>query len=65
MLTPFAPGCERGLNPLDSEIGLNIPTDVEPIISAKDGAAPSLAEAQEQGLLPTYAACVEFYASLA
>ena len=46
-------------------IGLEIPAGIEPIISEKDAAAPSLAEAQEQGLLPTYAACVEFYASLA
>lgn len=62
--TPFAPGRERGLNPLDPEIALDVPAGIEPVISEKDAAAPSLAAAQEQGLLPTYAACVEFYASL-
>lgn len=62
--TPFNPGRERGLNPLDPEIGLEIPAGIEPIVSEKDAAAPNLAEAQEQGLLPTYAACVEFYDSL-
>jgi dTDP-4-dehydrorhamnose 3,5-epimerase len=36
-----------------------------PLLSPKDQAAPSLAEAKEQGLLPTYAACQEFYAALA
>jgi dTDP-4-dehydrorhamnose 3,5-epimerase len=62
--TPFTPGRERGLNPLDVGIGLEIPADIDPVISEKDAAAPSLEEAAAQGLLPTYAACVEFYDSL-
>ncbi|MFC6243166.1 dTDP-4-dehydrorhamnose 3,5-epimerase [Knoellia sp. 3-2P3] len=63
--TPFVPGRERTLHPLDAEIGLEIPAGIVPIISGNDAVAPSLSEAQEQGLLPTYAACVEFYESLA
>ena len=62
--TPFNPGRERGLNPLDASIGLEIPAGIEPIISEKDAAAPSLEEAAAQGLLPQYAACLDYYATL-
>jgi len=33
-------------------------------LSPKDATAPTLTQAREQGLLPSYAACQEFYASL-
>jgi dTDP-4-dehydrorhamnose 3,5-epimerase len=63
---PYNPGREHGLHPLDPQIGLELPEGMQaPLLSAKDAAAPSLAEAQEQGLLPSYAACQELYASLA
>ncbi len=63
---PYNPGREHGLHPLDPQIGLGLPEGMQaPLLSAKDAAAPTLAEAQEQGLLPTYAACRELYASLA
>ncbi|MGA8980386.1 MAG: dTDP-4-dehydrorhamnose 3,5-epimerase [Pedococcus sp.] len=63
---PYNPGREHGLHPLDPQIGLELPEGMQtPLLSAKDAAAPTLAEAQEQGLLPTYAACRELYASLA
>ena len=61
--TPFVPGRERGLDPLDPQIGLALPDGIEPVVSERDAAAPSLADAAEQGTLPSYAACVEFYAS--
>ncbi|TPG16059.1 dTDP-4-dehydrorhamnose 3,5-epimerase family protein [Pedococcus bigeumensis] len=62
---PYAPSREHGIHPLDPEVGLTLPDGMEaPLLSPKDQAAPSLAEAREQGLLPTYAACREFYASL-
>ena len=57
---PYAPGREFGLNPLDPEIGIEWPTvgrngePLEFLLSDKDTAAPSLSEAKEQGLLPTY-----------
>lgn len=35
-----------------------------PLLSDKDAAAPSLAEAEEQGLLPSYEACQAYYAQL-
>ncbi len=61
---PYAPGREHGVHPLDPALDLPFPTDVEPLLSDKDAAAPTLAEAQEQGLLPDYAQCRSFYASL-
>jgi dTDP-4-dehydrorhamnose 3,5-epimerase len=53
--TPYAPGREHGVNPLDPAIGISWPTDVEPILSEKDATAPSLDEALRGGLLPKYA----------
>jgi dTDP-4-dehydrorhamnose 3,5-epimerase len=62
---PYTPSREHGIHPLDPEVGLTLPDGMEsPLLSPKDQSAPSLAEAREQGLLPTYAACQEFYASL-
>jgi dTDP-4-dehydrorhamnose 3,5-epimerase len=55
--TPYAAGREHGVNPLDPAIGIDWPRDVEPVLSDKDGAAPSLAQAQAAGLLPDYAEC--------
>lgn len=53
----YAPGREHGIHPLDPAIGIEWPADVEPLLSDKDDAAPTLAEAREQGLLPSYDAC--------
>ena len=35
-------------------------SDIEPILSEKDLAAPTLAEAEESGLLPSYADCMAY-----
>lgn len=61
---PYAPGREHGLHPLDPALALPWPDDVEPLLSDKDAAAPTLARAQESGLLPSYEQCVRFYDSL-
>jgi dTDP-4-dehydrorhamnose 3,5-epimerase len=61
----YSPEREHGVNPLDPTLGLELPDDVEPILSAKDEAAPSLVEAEAAGLLPSYAACREWAARLA
>lgn len=53
----YAPGREHGIHPLDPAIGIEWPADVEPLLSDKDAAAPTLAQAREQGLLPSYDAC--------
>lgn len=60
----YNPGREHGIHPLDPEIGINWPQDADFNLSAKDAAAPTLAEALETGLLPDYAACVEYQRSL-
>jgi 5-epimerase len=62
--TGYDPAREKGVNPLDPALGLPIPADIEPLLSPKDTAAPTLAEAADAGLLPTYDACRAFYASL-
>ncbi|MCX5431693.1 dTDP-4-dehydrorhamnose 3,5-epimerase [Streptomyces sp. NBC_00257] len=60
----YAPGREHGINPLDPELGIEWPEGIAPLLSDKDAAAPSLAEAEEQGLLPSYEACQAYYAQL-
>jgi hypothetical protein len=52
------------VHPLDPDLDLPWPSDVEALLSDKDAAAPSLAEAQAGGLLPDFAQCEGFYASL-
>ena len=60
----YSPGREFGINPMDPDLGLPWPTDVEFELSAKDTSAPTLAEAREQGLLPTMAQCTARYDEL-
>ena len=62
--TPYTPGREHGIDPLDFALGIGWPADVEPVLSPKDAAAPSLAEAQRSGLLPRYADCAAYLAQL-
>lgn len=61
----YSPGREHGVHPLDPAIGLDLPDGLRPRLSAKDEAAPTLAEAREQGLLPAFDDCRAFYRSLA
>jgi dTDP-4-dehydrorhamnose 3,5-epimerase len=56
---------EHGIDPLDPEIGLVFPPEAgEALLSPKDTAAPGLSEAAASGLLPTWDAMREYYASL-
>ncbi|WP_395243747.1 dTDP-4-dehydrorhamnose 3,5-epimerase family protein [Agromyces sp. MMS24-K17] len=61
----FAPGREHGVDPLDPEIGLDfgLPSE-ELLLSPKDREAPTLAEAQRDGLLPQWEDVRSFYALL-
>lgn len=59
----YNPTGEHGLHPLDPELGIEWPAGA-PQLSAKDEAAPSLAEALATGLLPSYDACRAFTESL-
>lgn len=52
--TSYNPDGEHGINPLDAELALTFPEGIEPVLSPKDTAAPTLAEARKQGLLPSY-----------
>ena len=60
----YAPSREHGVHPLDPEIGIQWPEDGEIVLSSKDAAAPTLAEAKDQGLLPDFAECKSFIAGL-
>jgi dTDP-4-dehydrorhamnose 3,5-epimerase len=60
----YAPGREHGIDPLDPELSIEWPEGITPLLSEKDAAAPSLAEAEKQGLLPSYEACRAYYAQL-
>ncbi|MGY1804729.1 dTDP-4-dehydrorhamnose 3,5-epimerase family protein [Blastococcus sp. SYSU D00922] len=62
--TGYSPGREFGVHPMDPDLDLPWPTDLEFEFSAKDQAAPTLAEAREQGLLPTMEQCAARYAQL-
>lgn len=59
----YRPGHEHGVHPLDPELGIAWPV-AEPVLSAKDAAAPTLAEAGSKGLLPGYEACNNYVESL-
>ncbi|MFT3898910.1 MAG: dTDP-4-dehydrorhamnose 3,5-epimerase [Gordonia sp. (in: high G+C Gram-positive bacteria)] len=69
--TGYNPGAEHGVNPLDPALGITWPTtarDGSPLtfeLSAKDTAAPSLADAEQAGLLPDFAAVTSYLRSRA
>ncbi|MEP6842223.1 MAG: dTDP-4-dehydrorhamnose 3,5-epimerase [Pseudolysinimonas sp.] len=57
---------EIGISPSDPDIGLEFPPEAgELLLSPRDLAAPSLAEASDRGLLPRYDDCVAYERSLA
>ncbi|GAA3395924.1 dTDP-4-dehydrorhamnose 3,5-epimerase family protein [Cryptosporangium minutisporangium] len=59
----FAPTREHAIHPLDPELNIDWPAE-SPQLSAKDAAAPSLAESLAAGALPDYEECKNYYASL-
>lgn len=61
---PYAPQREHGIHPLDEELALPWPKDVPRLLSGKDDRAPTFAEAQATGLLPTWESCQDLYRSL-
>lgn len=58
--TPYNPTAEHGITPTDPDLPLPFPTDRELLLSAKDTAAPTLAQAKEQGLLPDWEQCQQW-----
>jgi dTDP-4-dehydrorhamnose 3,5-epimerase len=57
----YHPAGEHGITPLDPGLAITWPKDLEPVLSAKDAAAPTLAAAATAGLLPDYGDCLKFY----
>jgi dTDP-4-dehydrorhamnose 3,5-epimerase len=59
----YAPAREHVVHALDPRLGVEWPV-AEPLLSPRDSAAPTLAEARDAGLLPEYASCLSLYAAL-
>ncbi|WP_030615906.1 dTDP-4-dehydrorhamnose 3,5-epimerase family protein [Streptomyces sclerotialus] len=53
----YTPGREYGIHPLDPDLAIDWPADIEPVLSPKDAQAPSFSELHRQGLLPSHEAC--------
>ncbi|MGW1952674.1 dTDP-4-dehydrorhamnose 3,5-epimerase family protein [Streptomyces sp. NPDC001920] len=62
--TGYAPGHEHGVQALDPGLGIIWPEHIRPVQSPKDAGAPSLAQAREAGLLPSYETCTAHYERL-
>jgi dTDP-4-dehydrorhamnose 3,5-epimerase len=61
----YNPQRELGISPTDPDIGLDFPAEAgEPLLSPKDLAAPSLQQAIDGGLLPSYDECIAYEAAL-
>jgi dTDP-4-dehydrorhamnose 3,5-epimerase len=58
---PYAPGREHGVDPLDPALRIAWPADLQPLLSAKDAEAPTLSEARDRGMLPSYHDSVACY----
>lgn len=58
---PYAPAREHGIHPLDTDLALPWPDGPDSLLSPKDAAAPTLAEARTSGLLPTWESCHRHY----
>lgn len=61
----YNPAAEHGISPLDPTIALEFPAEAgELLLSPKDTEAPSLADAERLGLLPTWEASLAYYDEL-
>lgn len=52
--TGYDPAREHTVSPTDPALGIEWPFDGELVLSDRDAAAPTLAEARDAGLLPTW-----------
>ncbi|MGW2080426.1 dTDP-4-dehydrorhamnose 3,5-epimerase family protein [Streptomyces sp. NPDC001939] len=60
----YAPQREHGINPLDPDLAIAWPEGLVPHLSDKDAAAPTLKEAERQGLLPSFESCAAYRRAL-
>lgn len=56
----YDPGHDRAIHPLDPELAIKWPVD-ELVLSPRDQASPTLAQARDQGWLPDYETCQKLY----
>jgi dTDP-4-dehydrorhamnose 3,5-epimerase len=61
--TTYNPTAEHTVHPLDPTLGIDWPADA-PTLSARDEAAPDLAQARAAGLLPAYDTCRAYIETL-
>lgn len=61
---PYAPTREHGIHPLDPDLALPWPDGADSVISPKDAAAPTLTQAVETGLLPSFVDCQQWHEKL-
>ncbi|WP_198950194.1 dTDP-4-dehydrorhamnose 3,5-epimerase family protein [Kineosporia sp. A_224] len=63
----YTPAAEHGITPLDPDLAVDWASFGvgQPLLSPKDAAAPTLAQARDSGLLPRYVACLERRRALA
>lgn len=54
---PYSPNREHEVHPLDPELAVRWPDGVPRLLSPKDDAAPTMRQAAEQALLPTWEEC--------
>jgi dTDP-4-dehydrorhamnose 3,5-epimerase/epimerase len=60
----YAPQLDHAISPLDPGLAIAWPDGIEPVLSAQDAGAPTLAEAERLGLLPSYRAYRDHHARL-
>ncbi|WPF66423.1 MULTISPECIES: dTDP-4-dehydrorhamnose 3,5-epimerase [unclassified Corynebacterium] len=61
----YQPEVEHGIDPYDSQVGIAWPeVSASVLLSAKDRQAPGLAEAREQGILPSAEECRAYHTEL-
>ncbi|WP_067793999.1 dTDP-4-dehydrorhamnose 3,5-epimerase family protein [Actinomadura formosensis] len=59
--TAHVPGTQLDIDPFDPDLALPWDLDGEPVVSAKDAGAPTVAQAAAAGLLATYEECAALY----
>ncbi|GAA4900175.1 dTDP-4-dehydrorhamnose 3,5-epimerase family protein [Streptomyces coeruleoprunus] len=60
----YIPENEYAITPFDPELGLDLPDGYDFAQSERDSVGPTLAEARERGMLPTYEDCKKVEAAL-
>ena len=62
--TTYNPNAEHTINALDPQLAVQWPDGIDLVLSPRDAIAPTLAEAEARGLLPSYEDCTKQYAAV-